>query len=69
MATLNQRFGDNLKKLRKKKNMSQHELAMKAKVDLKTVNNLENGVRQPMLKTAWKLANAMEVRLYKLFDF
>ena len=69
MATLSQRFGENLSKLRNKNKISQLALAEKSKLDLKTVNNLENGVRQPVLKTIWKLANGLGVSMSKLLDF
>lgn len=69
MATLNQRFGENLSKLRRKNRISQLMLAEKSKLDLKTINNLENGVRQPVLKTIWKLANGLGVSMSKLLDF
>lgn len=69
MATLNERFGENLSKLRNKNKISQLALAEKSKLDLKTINNLENGVRQPVLKTIWKLANGLGVSMSKLLDF
>ena len=69
MATLNERFGINLMELRKKNRISQMELAEKSKLDLKTISNLENGVRQPVLKTIWKLANGLNVSMSKLLDF
>lgn len=69
MATLNKRFGENLSKLRNKNKISQLALAEKSKLDLKTINNLENGVRQPVLKTIWKLANGLGVSMSKLLDF
>jgi transcriptional regulator with XRE-family HTH domain len=69
MATLNQRFGENLSKLRNKNKISQLALAEKSKLDLKTINNLENGVRQPVLKTIWKLANGLGISMSKLLDF
>lgn len=49
--------------------MSQLDLAQKAKLDLTTINEIENGNREPMLKTIWKIANALEINLAKLFDF
>lgn len=69
MSTLNERFGINLMELRKKSKISQMELAEKSKLDLKTISNLENGVRQPVLKTIWKLANGLNVSMSKLLDF
>lgn len=68
MATITQRFGERVRKLRIQKKMSQLDLAQKAKLDLTTVNELENGSREPMLKTIWKIANALEVKLPNLMD-
>lgn len=69
MATITQRFGSRVKSLREQRKMSQLALAGKAKVDLTTVNEIENGNREPMLRTMWKLANALEVKVMDLFDF
>lgn len=69
MATITQRFGSRIKNLREQRKMSQHALALKAKVDLTTVNEIEKGNREPMLRTMWKLANALEVKVMDLFDF
>lgn len=69
MATITQRFGSRVKKLREQRKISQQALADKAKVDLTTVNEIENGNREPMLRTMWKLANALEVKVMDLFDF
>lgn len=49
--------------------MSQLELAQKAQLDLTTINEIENGNREPMLKTVWRLANALDVTMSNLFDF
>ena len=69
MATINERFGQRVKELREQKKMSQLMLAQKAKLDLTTVNEIENGNRDPMLRTIWKISNALEVKLTQLFDF
>lgn len=69
MATINERFGARVKKLREQKKMSQLALAQKAKLDLTTINELENGNREPMLRTIWKISNALGIKLSKLFDF
>ncbi len=69
MATITQRFGQRVKKIREQKRMSQQTLAFKAKLDLTTVNELEQGNREPMLKTIWKIANALDVKMSQLFDF
>lgn len=69
MATITERFGSRVRKLREQKKMSQLSVANKANLDLTTVNEIENGNREPMLRTIWKLANALEVKVMDLFDF
>ena len=69
MATINQRFGSKVKKLREQKKMSQEALAAESRLDLTTINELENGNRDPMLKTIWKIANALGVKVNDLFPF
>lgn len=69
MASITKRFGQRLRKLREQRNMLQLELALKSGLDLTTVNELENGNREPMLRTIWKISNALQVKLSDLFDF
>lgn len=49
--------------------MSQLELSQKAQLDLTTINEIENGNREPMLRTIWRIANALDVNLSDLFNF
>lgn len=69
MATINQRFGDQVKKLRKQGKLSQLELANKANLDLTTINEIEKGNRDPMLRTIWRIANALGVKIKDIFPF
>jgi transcriptional regulator with XRE-family HTH domain len=69
MATITQRFGTRLRKLRDQKRMSQLELAQRSKLDLTTINEIENGNRSPMLKTMWRIANALDITVSHLVDF
>lgn len=69
MATISERLGTRVKKLRELKKMSQLSLAQKAGLDLTTINEIEKGNREPMLRTIWKIANALDVSLAELFDF
>lgn len=68
MSSITQKFGTNLRKLREKKKFSQMDLAEKSGLDLTTINELESGNRQPMLKTSWKIANALQSKMSDLFD-
>lgn len=69
MATLTERLGTKVRKLREQERMSQLALAQKAGLDLTTINEIENGNREPMLRTIWKISNALGVKLTQLFDF
>lgn len=69
MASITQRFGSRVREIRRKKGMSQQELAVRSKLDLTTVSELESGNREPMLKTIWKISNALDVKMSQLFDF
>ena len=57
----------NLKKYRKIKGWSQFELAEKAEISEQTVNSIEGLRLWPSDKTLVKLANALEVEMYRLF--
>ena len=55
-------IGDKIKKLIKKKNMTQEELARKADIPYATLLKILNGtVENPTVKTMQKLAGALEV--------
>ena len=57
----------NLKKYRKIKGWSQFELAEKAEMSEQTVNSIEGLRLWPSDKTLAKLANVLEVEMYRLF--
>ena len=69
MASITERFGSRVKKMRLQKKISQLELAQKSKLDLTTINEIENGNREPMLRTIWKISTALGLSLKDLFDF
>lgn len=57
----------NLKKYRKIKGWSQFELAEKAEISEQTVNSIEGLRLWPSDKTLAKIANALEIEMYRLF--
>ena len=57
----------NLKKYRKIKGWSQFELGEKAEISEQTVNSIEGLRLWPSDKTLAKLANVLEVEMYRLF--
>jgi transcriptional regulator with XRE-family HTH domain len=60
------KLGENLKKLRSKKNITQTELAQTLNVDKSFVSNIENGKNNPTLSTITNLAKALGVSTNEL---
>ncbi len=68
MSLINQNFGDKVRRIRKSQKLSQEELASKSKLDITSINEIENGTRNPMLKTIQKIARALRIPTKELFD-
>ncbi len=60
------KLGENLKKIRTKKDISQIELARILGVDRSFVSNIENGKNNPTLSTITSLAKALGVSTNEL---
>ncbi len=60
------KLGENLRKLRLKKNMSQVDLATALSVDRAYISNIENGRMNPTLSTLEKIAGALGVATSEL---
>ena len=69
MATIYKNVGERIKKLRRKAGLSQHELALKSRVDLTSISEIESGLRNPSLKTLHKIALALKVPMHELLKF
>ena len=69
MATIYQRFGEKVKRLRKEKGLSQEQLAALIHRDSRTVIAIESGSRNPTLNTIHKIALAFKISLTDLFNF
>jgi len=62
-------LSDNIKKIRKKKGLSQDKLSKLADVTHTTLVKIESGVNDnPTIKTLKKIADALEVTLDELVD-
>lgn len=61
------KLGENLKKIRTKKNITQTELAKTLGVDKSFVSNIENGKTNPTLSTITNLAKALKVPAGEFF--
>ena len=68
MGTIYKKLGDNIRNLRKKKELTQERLAEMAHMDPKSVIEIENGNRNPTLKTVRKIALALKVKPAELLD-
>lgn len=55
------KLGEKIKTLRKERKLTQEELAELAKVDPKSIIDIENGKRNPTFKTLGKIATALKV--------
>ena len=62
-------FGENLKKLRLGKKLSQEELALRCEIPLSQIGRFERGVRSPTLSTILVLARGLGVEPKVLLDF
>ena len=69
MASVYERFGNKIKELRRKSDLSQEDLAEKANIDLTTVSEIESGLRNPSLRTIHKLSLGLKTPLKELFSF
>lgn len=68
MATIYEKVGENVRKLRIREGLSQQQLAEKARLDLTSVSEIESGLRNPSLKTLYKVSLALKVSLKELVD-
>lgn len=60
-------IGNNLRKLRKKKGLSQEKLARLADISLNTLTKIESGfAKKPTIQTVVKLAKALNITIDEL---
>ncbi|MEO8173196.1 MAG: helix-turn-helix transcriptional regulator [Sediminibacterium sp.] len=57
---LNKLFGDLLKELRAKANLSQEMLAIESELDRSYISMLERGLRKPTIDTLFKIARPLK---------
>lgn len=67
-SQLKKAFGQALVQARKKKGMSQQELAYQADIDRSYISNLENGIYSPTLMIIHQLCEALEIRPSELLQ-
>ena len=61
MNSASEKLGQNMKRIRAKKKMSQGDIARALEVDRGYISNIENGKKNPTIATVAKIANALGV--------
>jgi len=62
------RFGENLARCRKRANLSQEELSVRASLHRTEISHLERGLRLPRVDTLVKLVGSLEISADELLD-
>lgn len=62
------KFGQNIKQIRKRMNMSQKELATKMEISQSYLSDIENGRKNLSIKTVKKLADSLGLSVNDLFN-
>lgn len=60
-------IGNNIRKIRKQKNITQKILAQKSNVGRSTIAEIENGTHIPRIDVALKIADALDVSVDDIF--
>ena len=67
MATdICEQFGSRLRQLRRKRGVTQEELAHRVGMDVSYLSELENGRKEPCLRKMKEISQGLEVRLTEL---
>ncbi len=66
---IKKKFGDKVRSLRKKNNLSQEALALLADLDRTYIPSIEKGERNVSITVVQKLAKAFGIKEKDLFDF
>ena len=69
MKMIEKRLGERVRKLRLARNLSQEQLAFKARMHRTYLGGIERGERNPSLKNITAIAKALDTTLSQLFLF
>ena len=69
MDKIEMRFGQRVKELRLKQNISQEELAFRCGLSKNYISDVERGTRNISLKSIEKIADGLAIRINELFEF
>lgn len=68
LGSENMKFGQNIKQIRKRMNMSQKELATKMEISQSYLSDIESGRKNLSIKTVKKLADSLGLSVTDLFN-
>lgn len=66
---INQQLGLKIARERKRRNMTQEELAARVKVQTATISNIERGETDTSVYTVYKIAEVFKLHVKELFIF
>lgn len=69
MTELKKQFGNRLKQLRRRRSITQEQLADLADLSVESISNIERGVFAPKFENLEKLAQVLKVDVKTLFEF
>ena len=64
-----QSFGSHLRKIRRRKKVSQEQLAFAAEISISQISRIERGLINPTLSTIFSLASALDMDMKELCNF
>ena len=65
---IEEKVGQRIKQIRNEKGLSQEKLALKAEIDRTYLAGVEQGKRNPSLKSLEKIVDALEISFFELFS-
>lgn len=69
MTSLRLHFGKRLRKLRRRKDLTQERLAEVLDVSVEFISNMERGINAPSFETLEKLSGALDLPVSEFFTF
>ena len=63
-----EKIGNRVRELRKAQNLSQEKFALKAEIDRTYLAGIEQGKRNPSIKSLEKIINTLGITFHQFFD-
>lgn len=62
-------FGNRVRNAREQAGLTQLDLAVKAEIDIRQIQRIENSENATSIVNAYRIAKTLDVNIQKLFDF